>query len=171
MMHGVNESGRGHANPAFCAVAIAAVASAPVTLSAQEPVAKTEIDLGTGVKMSLVLIKAGKFTQGSPATEPLRGDDEPQRTVVISKDFYIGQYPVTVSQFKRFVAESKYKTKAEEGDSGGFGIVTARSSQARQKVQWRNPGFKQEDDIPCAGHPRGCHRIHEMALEEDWQDL
>ena len=59
-------------------------------------------DLGNGVKMPLVLIPAGKFTMGSPASEPGRSPDEgPQHQVTITEPFYMGIYTVTQDQYQQ----------------------------------------------------------------------
>src|SRR5690349_14937782 len=93
-------------------VALPALAQAQPSLS---------VDLGGGVKLELVLVARGKFVQGSAATEPGRGDDEAQREVTISRDFYMGKFLVTRGQFTRFTAETSYRTEAERGSSGGSG--------------------------------------------------
>ncbi|MHB9296312.1 putative Serine/threonine-protein kinase Pkn1 [Pillotina sp. SPG140] len=49
--------------------------------------------------MGFVLIKAGIFIMGSPEHEQERRDDEVQHQVTISKDFYIGKYPVTQKEW------------------------------------------------------------------------
>ena len=57
-------------------------------------------DLGKGVKLDLVLIPAGKFVMGSPASEKGRYNDEKQHEVTITKPFYMGKYEVTQEQWE-----------------------------------------------------------------------
>ena len=61
---------------------------------------ETVLDLGNDVKKRLVLIPAGKFMMGSPATEVGRsGNEGPRHEVTISKPFYMGVFEVTQSGF------------------------------------------------------------------------
>jgi formylglycine-generating enzyme len=105
------------------------------------------IDLGKGVTLDMVLIKKGQFQQGSPSSEGGRGNDERQRTVRLTKDFYMGKYPVTVAQFRRFVEATGYTTEAERGTSGGFGLVGEKLVQ-RKEFNWKSPGYALKDDCP-----------------------
>ena len=73
-----------------------------------------DIDLGNGVKMTMVLIPAGEFLMGSPPTtspqqiEKLLGKDEwtdysrefPQHGVTISRPFWLGKTEVTQGQWQ-----------------------------------------------------------------------
>jgi len=71
------------------------------------PRADLTLDLGNGVTMKLVLIPAGTFTMGSPATEPDRSPDEgPQHEVTISKPFYMGIYSVTQEQYEQVMSSN-----------------------------------------------------------------
>jgi formylglycine-generating enzyme required for sulfatase activity len=53
----------------------------------------------TNVPTNMVFIPAGTFTMGSPVNEALRGSDETQHIVTISKGFYMGKYLVTQTNY------------------------------------------------------------------------
>ena len=52
------------------------------------------------ISKELVLIPAGKFMMGSPASERGRADNETQHEVTITKPFYMGKYEVTQEQWE-----------------------------------------------------------------------
>jgi formylglycine-generating enzyme required for sulfatase activity len=73
---------------------------------------ETVLDLGNDVKMRLVLIPAGKFMMGSPATEAGRQADEgPQHEVTISKPFYMGVFEVTQEQYEQVMGVNPSRDK------------------------------------------------------------
>ncbi|MCY3018460.1 MAG: formylglycine-generating enzyme family protein [Planctomycetota bacterium] len=71
------------------------------------------LDLGGGVTLELVLIPAGKFTMGSPATETEahQRNDETQHEVTISTPFYMGQYEITQAQYEAVIGSNPSRVK------------------------------------------------------------
>jgi sulfatase modifying factor 1 len=138
------------------------------------------LDLGGGVTLDLCKVPAGTFTQGSPAEEPGRGTDEDQRSVRISRDYYLGRTAVTRGQWERFVSETGFRSEAETGTSGGFGWDGAALVQ-RKQFTWRNPGFPQTADHPvclvtfpdaqafCAWLERKTQRKTNLPSEAQWE--
>ena len=49
------------------------------------------------------------------------------------KPFYLGAYEVTVGQFRKFVADSGYKTDAEKDGKGGYGGTRQKANLSRSR--------------------------------------
>ncbi len=93
----------------------------------------------------LVVVPAGKFQMGSPASEKGRHDDEgPVHEVMISRSFAIMETEVTVDEFRRFVKETGYK-------SGGCITWTGTEWKLMPDSDWVKPGFAQTpaDPVVC----------------------
>jgi formylglycine-generating enzyme required for sulfatase activity len=86
----------------------------------------------------MVVVPSGKFTMGSPNSEPERGTVEDQVSVSIAEPFAVGKYAVTRGEFAAFVEETGHKT-----DGGCF---TGGKQEAGKS--WRAPGFAQDDQHP-----------------------
>jgi len=102
----------------------------------------------------MVVIPAGEFTMGSPASEAERGVDEgPQRQVSIAL-FALGRSEVTVAEYRRYADESGYKTEAErdtraQGCSGFiYADPAARNPGPQPVTSWRSPGLAQAESHP-----------------------
>lgn len=95
----------------------------------------------------MIIVPPGDFMMGSPPQEPNRRADEgPQHRVRIARPFAVGKYAVTVGEFARFVADTRY--------DAGSTCKTFEGGQwddHRPARNWRNPGFIQtaEDPVVC----------------------
>ena len=124
-----------------------------------------DIDLGNGVKLTMVLIPPGEFEMGSTEAEQARFLEEakaendrtaieqiptegPQHRVRITRAFRLGCHEVTVGQFRRFVDETEYKTDAERDGRGGYGFVDDKSVQDPRFVWNSDPGYERRDKHP-----------------------
>jgi eukaryotic-like serine/threonine-protein kinase len=81
-----------------------------VAKSLQKEVEEKE-DLGKGIKLDLVLIPAGKFMMGSPASETGRGSNETQHEVTLTKPFYMGKHEVTQEQYEAVMGNNPSSNK------------------------------------------------------------
>ncbi|MDO9310198.1 MAG: SUMF1/EgtB/PvdO family nonheme iron enzyme [Nitrosomonas sp.] len=76
----------------------------------------------------------------------------------ITQPFYLGQFEVSVGQFRKFLEVSGYIPEPVEDGTGAYGYNTdydaAKSASGDAfegrdpKYSWRNPGFTQGDDHP-----------------------
>ena len=62
--------------------------------------AQSPKEITNSIGMKMVLIPKGTFDMGSAATDRRADLDEPQHQVTLSRDFYIGQFEVTQSQYE-----------------------------------------------------------------------
>jgi formylglycine-generating enzyme required for sulfatase activity len=88
--------------------------------------------LKNSIGMELVLISAGKFQMGSPASEQGRSSDEAQVDVTLTKSFYLGKTEVTQGQWRAVMGTTPWKgrTIAKEGDSYVATYVSWNDAQA-----------------------------------------
>ena len=64
------------------------------------------------IEKEMILIPAGKFMMGSPASEKGRSADETQHEVTLTKPFYMGKYEVTQDQWEAVMGNNpSSKTK------------------------------------------------------------
>jgi len=97
---------------------------------------------GTGAGPDLVLIPTGRFQMGSHEMEQAAAikagaqqswltREGPQRWVGIDYSFALGRHPVTVGQWRQFVRATGWESQSD--------------------VDWRAPGFAQNDEHPVVG--------------------
>ncbi|MCR4575689.1 MAG: SUMF1/EgtB/PvdO family nonheme iron enzyme [Lentisphaeria bacterium] len=109
----------------------AAARAAEVRRTAAEAFLKQQIvtlALDSGVELKLVKIAAGSFMMGSPLSEEGRFDNEKQHKVTLTKDFWLGRWPVTQGQWQAVMgttlldqANKAYPGEGEKwiGNEGG----------------------------------------------------
>lgn len=131
---------------AFSAAAHAAdrvtTAATPAATPAQQPHHQPLQGQTCSACPDLVLVPAGSFVMGSPATEPGRyGSESPLHTVNMAA-FYLAKHEVTRAQFAQFVAAT--------GHDVGNSCSTSEGGAMQQRTgrSWRNPGYGQTDADP-----------------------
>jgi len=96
--------------------------------------------------IEMIKIPAGKFTMGSPKDELGRGEDEPQRTVTISKPLYMAKFEIKQNQYVPLM-RPEYKpifrrqapggrTLPELHQHGAWVSDAVPGSQVMDAVQW-----------------------------------
>ncbi len=125
------------------------------------------------LRMKFVRIPAGDFLMGSEESAQSLARDFPQydrarfaelydeapvHRVRITRDFYLGQHEVTVSQFRAFLHASGYVPESIADGTGGYGYNAAYDPNTTERgdafegrdprYSWRNPGFPQGDQHP-----------------------
>ena len=106
----------------------------------------------------MVVVPAGSYQMGSPASEVGRYENEgPVHRVTIAEPVAVGAYEVTRGEFGRFVEATGYST--------GNSCFTIEENQGdrRQGRHWRNPGFAQTDQ-----HPVVCVRWEDAQAYVRW---
>ena len=74
----------------------------------KESSGKEEVtDLGKDVKLEMILIPAGKFVMGSPASEKGHRVNETQHEVTLTKPFYMGKHEVTQDQWDAVMVNNR----------------------------------------------------------------
>jgi formylglycine-generating enzyme required for sulfatase activity len=106
----------------------------------------------------MVTIPPGTFRMGSPPTEKnRRGNEGPQREVTIAYPLAVGIYPVTVGEWKTFVAATQHGT----GKSAY--VRTAEEWNDTPGRGWASPGFAQDDR-----HPVTCVNWNDAQAYAAW---
>jgi len=95
----------------------------------------------------MVVVPAGSFTMGSPASEPERepwepGTESPQFKVSINWPFAIGRDAILRREFAAFVAATGY-----QAESGAL-VLKGEEWLYDPLVSWRDPGFDQGESHP-----------------------
>jgi formylglycine-generating enzyme required for sulfatase activity len=105
----------------------------------------------------MVVAPNGKFTMGSPKSEPERDSDEEQVSVLIAKPFAVGKFAVMRGEFAAFVEETGHKT------DDGCWVWSGSKWEFQANKSWRAPGFAQDDR-----HPVLCVNWNDAKAYAEW---
>ncbi|MFC1706740.1 SUMF1/EgtB/PvdO family nonheme iron enzyme [Planctomycetota bacterium] len=90
-----------------------------------------------GLMVEMVYVPPGEFTMGDDDSD----DERPQHKRSVAWGYYIGRYPVMVSQFATFVRTTGHKTDAKRV---GWAWCHRGTKRVKEKGRsWKNPGFPQ----------------------------
>ncbi len=108
-------------------------------LRGDEPLPSKTFDLGNGMSLTAVLIPAGKFTMGAPASEPyFTAPEGPQHEVTISKPFYMGIYDITQEQYEAVMDpgtdKSRFKGPKYPVQPNSYDEITDFMAKLSQKI-------------------------------------
>ena len=158
------------------AVSTAVVLSSPKEKSGFTSADRAQPDVITNsIGIKLVRIPAGEFMMGAeedpsatmaafPYADPaLLPRESPRHKVRVTKSFYMGQYEVTLGQFKIFSREADYQIDAERDGKAMTGY--GKNGELIESTAFRPwaPGWKVEPD-----HPVGYVSWNDAVAFCDW---
>ena len=137
-------------------------ATATIFAADEEGKAYTETIAGTDVKFDMLPIPAGKFTMGSPMTEPKRGSDEGPEHEVSIPAFWMGKTEVTWDEYELYAFSEDIKKKEEAKVDLTKQPDTEKAADAvtRPTPPYSDPTF----GLGHAHHPAICI-THHAAME------
>ncbi len=191
----------------FYAAALLALAALGSSSFAEEPKATGGTNqITNSLGMKLTLIPSGEFMMGSKEsaaetaaffdktygkifadpnafTADACKPEHPQHRVRITRPFYLGTYHVTRGQFRRFVADTGYKTDAEKykNDMTWAFNPETRDFDIKEGYSWRKVGFEQTDEHPvvcvswndavafCKWLSRKEGKTYRLPTEAEWE--
>lgn len=126
------------------------------SLQAQPP---KEITNSIGIK--LVMIPKGTFMMGSPESEEGRSKDESQHAVTISKNYYMGVYEVTQSQYEKVMGNNPSYFQ-------GAKIGKEKADLPVENVSWDDAVefCKKLSDLP---EEKKAGRVYRLPTEAEWE--
>jgi formylglycine-generating enzyme required for sulfatase activity len=116
-------------------------------------------EITNSIGMKLVLIPAGEFVMGSPATEAEREAGEEQHEVAITRPFYLGAYTVTQGQFANVMGKNPSFFQSRNGGSPGHPAEQVRWDDARAFCT-RLSAFSEE---------KNAGRTYRLPSEAEWE--
>jgi formylglycine-generating enzyme required for sulfatase activity len=126
----------------------------------QEAKQASGITVDNSIGMKLVLIPQGSFTMGSPLAEQERTEQEDQIQVTLSRDYFLGAFEVTQSQYQRVMGKNPSSFQGVNfGDTSNHPVET---------VSWQDAVefCRRLSDLP---EEREAGRSYRLPTEAEWE--
>jgi formylglycine-generating enzyme required for sulfatase activity len=117
-------------------------------------------EITNSIGMKLVLIPAGHFRMGSPATEKGRGPDEEQHEVEITRPFYLGACEVTQEEYQKVMNANPSHFSAK-GKGKDMGRLPVESVSWEEAVEFCRKLSKRPQE--------GGSRTYRLPTEAEWE--
>ncbi|GAB3025582.1 formylglycine-generating enzyme family protein [Bowmanella dokdonensis] len=108
----------------------------------------------------LVVVPAGSFRMGDINGTGLE-NERPVQTQTLNNSFGIGEFEITVADFRRFVEETSYVTEAEK--DRGCAFYEQGEPVWQDQLNWRTPGYAVTDS-----HPVTCISQRDALAYVNW---
>ncbi|XZE18022.1 formylglycine-generating enzyme family protein [Pirellulaceae bacterium SH449] len=139
-------------------------ASQPLGVSAQQPLSESSLPtLTNSIGMTLVQIPAGRFSMGSPASEPGSEEHELLHKVELSEPYFLGITEVTEHQWA-LVMEDAFRTEEREVRDPETNRLVRK-----EEVQIRNPKLDSQLPITNISWRQAvefCERLSQLPEEK-----
>ena len=100
-----------------------------------------KMNIWAGLKF--IRIAEGKFIFGSLGNNEYAWDDEkPQHSIDIPYEYWVGKYPISVSDFGEFTRATSYLTRAEMEGWCWVWNVDEMKWEKSEGANWKNPGIE-----------------------------
>ena len=126
---------------------------------------QSSLEITNSIGMKLVLIPRGTFMMGSPDSENEfyqdEFQDELQHEVTITRDFYLGVFPVTQSQYKTLISKNPSYFQGAKVDMQNADLPV-------EKVSWDEAieFCKKLSDLP---EEKKADRVYRLPTEAQWE--
>ena len=116
-----------------------------------------EEDLGSGTRLDMVSIPAGKYLMGTPDSDREYPDEQPQHEVSVP-EFYLGEYEVTQAQWRAVAKLPKVRLdlNADPSEFKGDDLPV-------ESISWN------EANEFCARVSQKAHRMYRLPSEAEWE--
>lgn len=124
-------------------------------------IAESPKSLTNSIGMKLVLIPKGTFSMGSPASETGTQEDERPHEVTLSKNFYMGAFEVTQSQYKFTMGE--YPSRNQ-----GNGLARDALDNPVEQVSWQQ-AIRFCELLSALPEEKKAGRVYRLPTEAEWE--